>query len=857
MTNENDQDLTRSSQQKLTKYSSDLIKKGLGLAKSIQEPTESAESWKLKGNEFLRAEANEEALACYEKALEIDPMYSDAWNNHGITLRRLERYEEAIISLDKALKFNPYDKVAWKNRAKIISSKFRLYEEAIYNLDKVLEIDDANEEAWWLRGSDLEKLEKYQEAIESYKQAVAINPHCFGAWLLLGNLLNKIEKYEDALFCYESILKIDKAYIEENEVFSQNYKEEVIWMLKGGVLESLERHEEALASYQEALQFIPNENEALLCYKVGGQLFKLECFQEAISYFDKTLSIDSSDSKAWYAKAQILFKFQMYEEAINCYEQSLLYNPEDISAWNNKGYALEKLGLYLEALNSYQKALEIDPNYELTLTNAVRLIGILNEIIESQVKNLTKENWKCIRTSAYFKNRCSQYGFSSQYSVADIELSPNGKFLTAIDTRGHLSVWDLEENRKITEANLSIVNKLGNIVKYKKYIYIQNRFYYSLKKKFNHVRESYFENLIDRSDMSRLTNNIKSEIIDLIGEQCYRLAISSDSEYLFGINGYSITTWKINSGEQICYIDREYNDISLDCDNKVAIIPFAYGLEVWNLITGELEKTLTLGNISYLSFANSLQIDDSGQYISCNLTLLDKALSNFSRCISGEYEVGFLLSQEPDFLKFARSINSKSINELMVEALNLRQIVIIWEIETGKQVFAKINNDTNASSDNRMSVNIDPQNEIIVNCLSDNIEIIDAESQETSHTLEVFSPAVNFDIKVFDGLMFVFDNDKTKFTDGVSIYDLEDKSLRYKLDSQTDIFSNTVIDTQTNSVIVGCADSTIKIWNYLTDDTLELSSNHNEYVSTLSSIASQKFFASTGDDRIIKIWECE
>ncbi len=73
MTNENDQDLTRSSQQKLTKSSSDLIKKGLGLAKSIQEPSESAESWKLRGNEFLRTEAYEEALVCYEKALEIDP----------------------------------------------------------------------------------------------------------------------------------------------------------------------------------------------------------------------------------------------------------------------------------------------------------------------------------------------------------------------------------------------------------------------------------------------------------------------------------------------------------------------------------------------------------------------------------------------------------------------------------------------------------------------------------------------------------------------------------------------------------------------------------------------------------------
>jgi tetratricopeptide (TPR) repeat protein len=857
MTNENDQNLTSSSQQKLTKYSSDLIKKGLGLAKSIQPSDNTPEYWRLQGNDFFRSGNFEEALVCYEQALTLDPLYSLAWNNRGSVMGYLKRYEEALTSFTKAVETDPQNALAWHNMAKVLGSKFENYENAIKCFDKVIEIGEANEEVWWLRGSDLEKLEKYQEAIESYKKAVAINPSCFGAWLLLGNLLNKIEIYEDALFCYESILKIDKVHIEENKVFAQNYKEEVIWMLKGGVLEHLERHEEALASYQEALQFVPNEHEALLCYKVGGQLFELESFQEAIYYFDKALSINSGDSKAWYAKAQILFKFEMYEEAINCYEQSLLYDPEDISAWNNKGYTLEKLGAYKEALDSYQKALEIDPNYELTLANAVRLIGILNEIIESQVKNLTKENWKCIRTSAYFKNRCLQYGFSSQYGVADIELSPNGKFLAAIDTRGHLCIWDLESNQKITEINLTIANQLPNILKYGKHTYIENRFYYSFKKKINHVRESYFENVVNQiaqTDLSKLSSNSKSEIVDLIGEQCYRLAVSSDNEYLFGINGYSIITWKINSGEQVCHIKREYNDISLDRDNKIAIIPFVYGLEIWNLLTGQLEKTLkvNLGNNGYLCFTESLQIDDSGKYVSCNLMIFDKVLSQFPRCISGEYEVGLLLSQEPSFLNFVRSINSKSMNELMIENLNLRQVIVLWDIETGQTVFIK-RDQSQLNPGNRASANLDLENQVIIGLFGNQIEVIDIISENIS-TIAVPYPAVNFEIKVSDGFMFVFDNDKQKFTDGVYVYDLEDKSFKYQLDSSTDVFSNNIIDTETHSILVGCADSSIKIWNYLTGEVKSILSGHNQYVTTISNIADKKFFVSSGDDGIIKIW---
>jgi tetratricopeptide (TPR) repeat protein len=385
MTNENDQDLTRSSQQKLTKYSSDLIKKGLGLAKSIQEPTESAESWKLRGNEFLRAEAYEEALVCYEKALEIDPMYSDAWNNHGVTLRRLERYEEAIISLDKALKFNPYDKVAWENRAKIISSKFRLYEEAIYNLDKVLEIDHNDSEALFLRGADLVKLGRHEEAEDSYKKSLEIKIDQWGVWLNRGNnLANNLCKYEEALFSYENVLKF-KPISSDNQIEANQgiFQEYIIWMLRGAVLHQLNRYDDALKSYQKALKLTPNKQESLLLFECGNQLYCLELYTDALDYFDKALELETVPKAAaeiWYNKAQVFVKIEMYENAVSCYKNALFYDSSHINAWNNKGYILEKLGYYKEAMYSYTQVLKIDPRHKVAHNNIQRLLSILDDI---------------------------------------------------------------------------------------------------------------------------------------------------------------------------------------------------------------------------------------------------------------------------------------------------------------------------------------------------------------------------------------------------------------------------------------------------------------------------------------------
>lgn len=56
---------------------------------------QAARDWKLRGNDFYKHKKYEDALTCYEKALEFDPGYSDAWNNRAMVLSRLGRSEEA------------------------------------------------------------------------------------------------------------------------------------------------------------------------------------------------------------------------------------------------------------------------------------------------------------------------------------------------------------------------------------------------------------------------------------------------------------------------------------------------------------------------------------------------------------------------------------------------------------------------------------------------------------------------------------------------------------------------------------------------------------------------------------------
>lgn len=110
----------------ISKYSSDLIIRGLSLANIIKNNNHSSiqpktpDDWRLQGNQFWNLEQYEESLKCYDEAIKLDSTYQKAWNNRGCALRKLGNYEEALFSLNRAVDLEPHDRIAWKNRAKLL-----------------------------------------------------------------------------------------------------------------------------------------------------------------------------------------------------------------------------------------------------------------------------------------------------------------------------------------------------------------------------------------------------------------------------------------------------------------------------------------------------------------------------------------------------------------------------------------------------------------------------------------------------------------------------------------------------------------------------------------------------------------
>jgi tetratricopeptide (TPR) repeat protein len=86
-----------------------------------------------------------ESLVYLDKAIEINPQFSEAWYNKGVVLDELGRFEEALEAYEKAIKINPQFSEAWNNRA-CVYSLMKNKDQAIFNLKHAIELDSSYKE---------------------------------------------------------------------------------------------------------------------------------------------------------------------------------------------------------------------------------------------------------------------------------------------------------------------------------------------------------------------------------------------------------------------------------------------------------------------------------------------------------------------------------------------------------------------------------------------------------------------------------------------------------------------------------------------------------------------------------------
>ncbi len=255
-------------------------------SKGVPKTEVEADQWFARGLASKDAGQLEEACACYDRVLSLQPNRVEAWVNKGVVLRHLGQIEQSMICCDRALKLRP---------------------------------DDAN--AWSNKGNLLESLGRIDEALRCHDQAVRCAPEDAVAWLNRGVLLaQKLSRHGEAIDCFDKSIRLAPGLAEA-------------WLNKGVALSELQRRQEAADCLARGTALVPGSAQAW--YLQGSVLFELARYDESLTCFDRCLQLNPQRADAWHCKGAALCRFpdrDRITEALQCFgESARLGNPNAAS----------------------------------------------------------------------------------------------------------------------------------------------------------------------------------------------------------------------------------------------------------------------------------------------------------------------------------------------------------------------------------------------------------------------------------------------------------------------------------------------------------------------------------------------
>jgi len=162
-----------------------------------------------------------------------------------------------------------------------------------------------------------------------------------------------------------------------------------LWNNKGKALANLGRMEDAISCFEKSLA-INSSNAEGLNLKAIALSQGLQKYSEAIVLFDQILQMNPSYFDAWIGKGMALANEDNLYSSLECFEKAIQINPQDPTAWNNKGVVLREMGRNQDALTCFNKALSIDSSYEVARQNREYTLQDLDQIAQASPSQSTQ-----------------------------------------------------------------------------------------------------------------------------------------------------------------------------------------------------------------------------------------------------------------------------------------------------------------------------------------------------------------------------------------------------------------------------------------------------------------------------------
>lgn len=154
---------------------------------------------------YFVTDDNQKALENFNKAIELNPKYSQAWSGLGSIYSILNDYNKSIEYFNKAIEFDEKDDYALFGIGWAYYD-LKNYDKAIEYFNKSVELNPQNSSNWFSLATTYRICEDYDKAIEYFNKAIEIDSKDDMSWNQMGLAYGSLKKYDKAIECFNKAI---------------------------------------------------------------------------------------------------------------------------------------------------------------------------------------------------------------------------------------------------------------------------------------------------------------------------------------------------------------------------------------------------------------------------------------------------------------------------------------------------------------------------------------------------------------------------------------------------------------------------------------------------------------------------
>ena len=317
------------------------------LAKLIEILIEqkAAEELALVGEMFISLEEYEDALKCYEKAIEFEKKKPYFYSRRGNIYQLQKDFEKAKKSYNQAIELKTKNAYVYKDRG-TVNYELNQLVEALADYNKAIMLDEKNAHAYYGRGNVYRKMNQLVEALADYNKAIVLNEKDARPYYNRGTIYYMKKQDEKALVDYNKAIELDENYVhaycgrgvvydrmnldkkalaDYNKAIELDEKDAWPYFYRGNVYFKMNQLVEALADYTEAIKL--DENYAIAYLNRGYTYYKMNLVKKALADYNKAIELDENYALVYYYRANVYYKMKQNEKALENYKKAIKLDP--------------------------------------------------------------------------------------------------------------------------------------------------------------------------------------------------------------------------------------------------------------------------------------------------------------------------------------------------------------------------------------------------------------------------------------------------------------------------------------------------------------------------------------------------